>query len=107
MKQIDVQDLKEGMVLAKDVYGKNKALLMGKGVTVNGESLEQLSRLGVSNLWIETPDEKSELSNEQKQAIKEEVETILDYQFEPVSENPIMQELKELFINYLIKKRTA
>ncbi|MBN1547206.1 MAG: hypothetical protein JW902_11150 [Syntrophaceae bacterium] len=107
MKPIDVHDLKEGMVLAKDIHGKNNALLMGKGVTINSDSLEQLIRLGVSVLWIETPDEKSELSDKQKEAIKEEVEAMLDSQFERVSENPIMQELKELFANHLIRKKTA
>ena len=105
MKRVDIHDLKEEMVLAKNVYGKNEALLMGKGVTINSDSLEQLTRLGVSDLWVETPDEKSELSR--KQEMKKEVEAMLDSQFEPVSKNPIMQELKELFINYLIKKRTA
>ena len=107
MKQVDVHDLKEGMVLAKSVYGKNKTLLMGKGVTINSDSLEQLTRLGVSDLWIETPDEKSEMSSEQKQEMKKEVEAMLDSQFEHVSGNPIMQELKELFANYFLKKRTA
>ena len=107
MKQVDVHDLKEGMVLAENVYGKNKALLMGKGAIINGDSLEQLTRLGVSDLWIEAPDEKSELNSEQKKEMKKEIETMLNSQFEPVSENPIMQELKELFLNYLIKKRIA
>jgi len=107
MKRVDIHDLKEEMVLAKNVYGKNEALLMGKGVTINSDSLEQLTRLGVSDLWVEAPDEKSELSSEQKQEMKKEVEAMLDSQFEPVSGNPVMQELKELFINYLIKKRTA
>ena len=90
-----------------DVNEQNEALLMGKGITINSDSLEQLTRLGVSDLWIETSDEKSELGSEEKQEIKKEVEAMLDSQFKHVSENPIMQELKELFANYLIKKRTA
>jgi len=107
MKQLSIHDLKPGMVLAKDVYGKKESLLMGKGTTLSSENIEQLSRLGIQSFWVETADEKKDMSGEEIKKIEKEVEEMLDSQFEPVSHNLIMRELKKVFTNYLIKKRTA
>ena len=107
MKQIAINDVTPEMVLAKNVYGKNENLLMGEGTPLNGDSIEQLSRLGIQILWIEAPDDEKEMSSENLANIKKEVEALLDAQFELVSHNPIMQELKKLFKRYLIKKRSA
>ncbi len=107
MKQVSIHDLKSGMVLAKNVYGKKESLLMGKGTTLSSDSIEQLSRLGIQSLWVEAFDEKKDMNGEEIKKIIKEVEEMLDSQFEPVSHNLIMKELKKVFTYYLIKKRTA
>ena len=107
MKQIAINDVTPEMVLAKNVYGKNENLLMGEGTALNSDSIEQLSRLGIQILWIEAPDDEKEMSSADLANIKKEVEALLDAQFELVSHNPIMQELKKLFTRYLIRKRSA
>jgi len=104
MKQIDISDLKPGMVLAKNVYGKSENLLMGKGVPLSSEKIEQLSCLGIKSLWVEAPDERKEPSGEDITKITKEVREMLDSQFEQVSHNLIMKELKEVFARYLIKR---
>ncbi len=107
MKQIPIQEAKPEMVLAKNVYGKNENLLMGKGTVLNSDSIGQLSRLGIQSIWIEAPGEEKEMTAEDIAKMKEEVEALLDAQFEPVSHSPIMQELKKVFRRYLISKRSA
>lgn len=107
MKQITLNDAAPEMVLAKDVYGKNENLLMGKGTVLNGDSIGQLSRLGIQGVWIEASDEEKEMTDEDIAKMKKEVEALLDAQFELVSHSPIMQELKKLFTRYLIRKRSA
>ncbi len=107
MKRITINDAAPEMVLAKNVYGKNENLLMGEGTVLNSDNMGQLSRLGIQSLWIEAPDEEKEMTAEDIAKMKEEVEALLDAQFEPVSHSPIMQELKKVFRRYLIKKRSA
>ena len=107
MKQIDINEVKPEMVLAKNVYGRNENLLMGKGTPLSSGTIEQLSRMGLQSLWVEAPDEKMELSSEDIAKITKEVEAQLDAQFELVSHNPTMNELKKIFAHHLIKKRTA
>jgi len=107
MKKITINDVAPEMVLAKNVYGKNENLLMGEGTVLASDSIEQLSRLEIQSLWIEGPDEEQEMTSEDIAKIKNEVEALLDAQFEPVSHSPIMQELKTVFRRYLVRKRTA
>ena len=107
MKQIPIQEAKPEMVLAKNVYGSNDNFLMGKGITLNADNIAQLSRLGVQILSVEGPNGKSEMSGEDIEKITKEVEELLNAQFEKVSQNPIMKELKRIFTNSLIKKRTT
>ena len=106
MKKIPTQEAKPKMVIARNVYGKNENLIMAKGITLSSESIGQLSRMGIQSLWIEAPDEKQEMSSEDIARIKKEVEEKLVAQFEMVSHNPIIQGLKKVFKDYLIKKRT-
>ena len=107
MQNVSINDLKPGMILAKNVYGRNENVLMGKGVAISSDSIEQLSSLGIESLFVESPDEKKDLNNEEIEKITKEVEEMLNSQFEKVSHNPIMKELKRVFANYLIKKRTS
>ena len=107
MKQVSVHDVKSGMVLAKNVYSKNESLLMGKGTTLNNDHIEQLSCLGIQSLWVEAPEEKKDMNSEEIKRVTKEIEEILDSQFELVSHNLIMKELKKVFTNFLIKKKAA
>ena len=107
MKQINLSEVKPEMVLARDVYGRNESLLMGKGVTLSSESIVQLSHLGIGQVWIEAPDEKEETDNKEIEKIIKELEAQLDDQFRLVSHNPIMQDLKRICARYLIRKRTG
>jgi hypothetical protein len=105
MKQVSVGQLKPGMVVARNVYGKNENLLLGKGTTINSGTIEHVSRLGVASLWIDTSCEKVDAKGGDAEKITKEVEEILDAQFEGVVHNPIMRELKGVFRDYLIRKR--
>ena len=107
MKQVDIRDVRQGMILAKNLYGKNESLLMGKGVPLSQDHIDQLKRLGIQSLWIEAEDENKTMDSEEVKRITREIETLLDDQFQRVSHNLIMNELKRIFANYLVKKRTA
>ena len=99
MQNVSINDLKPGMILAKNVYGGNENVLIGKGVTICSDSIKQLSRLGIQSLWVESHDEKKDVSSEDIEKITQEVENMLDSQFELVSHNLIMKELKRVFAN--------
>ncbi len=104
MKQVDIRDVRQGMVLAKTLYGKNESLLMGKGVPLSQDHIDQLKRLGIQSLWIEAEEEHKTVDNEETKRIAQEIEALLDAQFQRVSHNLIMGELKRIFANYLIKR---
>ena len=92
------------MVLAKNIYDANETLLMGKGTTLNAGNITRLSNLGLQTLWVEASGEKEELDSEEITRVSQEVEKLLESQFERVSHNPTMEELKRIFAKYLIKK---
>jgi hypothetical protein len=91
----------------KNVYGKNESLLMRKGATLTKEHIEQLKRLDIQSLWVVSHDGEKDMGSEEVTKIAQEVEALLDAQFEQVSHNLIMKELKRVFASYLIKKRTT
>jgi hypothetical protein len=107
MKQISISEATTEMVLAKDVYGRNDNLLIGEGNVLNAEHIECLTRFGVETLWIEASDEGKTADSEKIEKVTQEVETLLESQFQNVSHNPVMQELKNIFARYLIEKRTT
>ena len=105
MKQLSIHEVAPGMILAKNVYGRNDNLLLGKGAMINDDNLAQLVRFGVQILWVEAPEEKL-IQHQDLTTITREVEEMLNSQFERVSHNPIMNDLKRLFTHCLIKKKS-
>jgi hypothetical protein len=105
MKQVSIHEVAPGMILAKNVYGRNDNLLLGKGAMINDDNLAQLLRFGVQILWVEAPEDEV-LQHQDLTTITREVEEMLNSQFERVSHNPIMNDLKRLFTHCLIKKKS-
>ena len=107
MEQVAIQDLKLGMVVAKDVYGRNDNLILGKGTALSQETIAQVSQAGLQHVWIESIEHEKELDKQKIEQIKEDITETLNAKFQSVSHNPLMMELKRICINHLIKKRTS
>ncbi len=52
MQQVNIKDIKPGMILAQDVCGSNGRMLLGKGVTLENKHLRILNMWGVSEIFI-------------------------------------------------------
>ena len=107
MNQIAFHDLKPGMVVAKDIYGKTHNLILGKETILNQEMITQLSQSGIQQIWIERKECEENLDEQTIKQSKHEITETLNAKFQSVSHNPLMMELKNICINYLIRKRVS
>lgn len=60
MSEVNISDLKSGMVIAEDVYHTNKILLVSSGKTLNEKIIEAIKSSGYGHVLIEDPPEKPE-----------------------------------------------
>lgn len=53
MREVSVGRLKEGDVLAKEIYSSSGKILLGKGVVLRSQYIERLKQLGLYGVYIE------------------------------------------------------
>jgi len=53
VREVSVQRLNEGDVLAKEIYSSNGKILLGKGVVLKSQYITRLRDLGMSGIYIE------------------------------------------------------
>ncbi len=53
MREVSVQRLKDGDVLAKDIFSSNGKILLGKGVVLKSQYITRLQQLGMHGIYIE------------------------------------------------------
>lgn len=86
MRKVYIDDLKPGMILAKDIFVSGQ-LISSKGLIMSDKSIEKLNQYKL--LWIDVEDEES-------QAFTKSVEMDLSYN-EKVKRSPEFKEFKEKF----------
>ena len=92
MKKIFVEKIKDGMILARDVYGTSGSALLSKGTTLTETMGRRLKNWGVTYVSIEGEEEQKQ----EKPIIEispEEVKEELEAKFVDVIDNPIMKTL--------------
>lgn len=92
MKKILVENVEDGMILARDVYGSSGSALLNKGTRLTMTMGRRLKNWGVPFVCIEGEEERQE----EKPALEissEEIRQQLEEKFADVMDNPVMQKL--------------
>jgi HD-GYP domain-containing protein (c-di-GMP phosphodiesterase class II) len=55
MRLIPTDRLKEGIVVAKNIYRENGSVLIGKGMKLKKKYIEKIKELGISKVYVEDP----------------------------------------------------
>jgi hypothetical protein len=61
MQIVNVDDLKEGMIVGEDVKDKNGQLLLPAGLTLTPKHLEVIKGWGISNVSVDSGDKLEEV----------------------------------------------
>jgi hypothetical protein len=92
MKKILVENVKDGMVLAREVCGASGSALLNKGTVLTVTMGRRLKNWGVPYVCIDGEEDHAE-EKPNVDVSPEEVHQILSAKFADVIENPVMKEL--------------
>ena len=94
MITVDLEEYKQGMILAESVYSRQDVLLLKKGTELTERKVWILKSWGISKDSVEG--EQDEDINSDKRKESKAMETIkkeLKEKFSDVLENPVMEEI--------------
>ena len=79
MKYLIIEDVKEGMILAKDLLTEKGKILLKKNVTLDNYYLDFISKQGIESICIKEEKDKTprEPSNMEKLILKQEIKNEL------------------------------
>ncbi len=100
MKEVDVDELEPGMVIARSVEDSNGRVLLQEGKELTPTVINSLQNLGKESVHVKEEDEKEE----EKFESVEDMEEQLDHMYELVEDNETMKEMKEIAKKYLRSK---
>lgn len=106
MKKIFVENIENGMLLARDVCGSSGNALLGKGIELTVTMGRRLKNWGVSFVYVEGEEEHKE-EEPSVEVSPEEVRKQLEGKFADVLNNPIMQELFTAVYNFKCHKNSS
>lgn len=92
MKKIIVDEIENGMILAKDVNGASGNALLGKGTTLSSTMGRRLKNWGIPFVYIEGEEENQEES-EESEVSPEEIKAELEKRFEGIIKIPRMTDI--------------
>ena len=92
MKKINVDEIAEGMILAKEVHGRGGNVLLSKGLVLNGFLGRRLKNWDIAFVYIEGEDEGS-LQEDKITVPPEEIRKILEEKFGSRINNSIMKQI--------------
>mgnify|MGYP001036742730 CR=1 FL=1 len=97
-KLLATKELKPGMVLGEDVKNFQGVLLLKNGTFLDEKKIKLLKTWGVDLVSVISQENDTNSTNTEKvsQTIK-----LLEHRFSPHNENPLMQKLKEIGIEYV------
>jgi hypothetical protein len=103
MQKIPLTLAASGMILAQDIKNPDNPEgppLCGKGVTLTDSLLDRLQRMGIQSIAVEG----HPVNIEGEKSLEEELE-ILDRRFRKVTDDPLMNKLREMYRIQLINSR--
>ncbi len=89
MKKVLVENLEDGMILAKPVIGQNGNVLLNAGIEMKSNMAERLKRWGITIIYIAAEESDEELA--EKEEFKDQKSKELEAVFEDVIDNPLMK----------------
>lgn len=92
MKKIIVDEIENGMILAKDVNGASGNALLGKGTTLSATMGRRLKNWGIPFVYIDGEEENLEEATEDGVS-PEEIKSILTERFKGVLTTPRMADI--------------
>ncbi len=93
MKRIHLDQATEGMRLTKAVESESGMLLYGEGMELSKEIINKLRSLQIEYIWVEGESEP--------RIKKDEYKAIVERAFQKVEEDPLMKEIKKIFLEHL------
>lgn len=100
-KRIPIDEAQSGMSLAADVIGAGGGRLLPKGGVLTAGQLDALRRKGILEINVEVADgqDADHLQRERERAVER-----LSHLFRRVEDEPLMQQLKVLLIEYRLEE---
>lgn len=99
MKKIIVDEIENGMILAKDVNGTSGNALLGKGTTLSSTMGRRLKNWGIPFVYIEGEEDNQEETEENAVSL-EEIKKELEERFEKVIKIPRMSDIFKAVLNF-------
>ncbi len=99
MQRIPLSLAQPGMVVAREVAGKDGKVLCGAGIELTGDLIQRLSRTGISSVVVEG----HPVSLPGEKGLKERLRE-LDARFSRVKEDPVLRALMKLIAEHWIEK---
>lgn len=106
MKKISVENIEDGMILARDVCGSTGSALIGKGTKLTNTMGRRLKNWGISDVSIEGEEDAVENKPSPEVSNEEDQQRLKDT-FSGVMQNPIMRELYTAVLNFKTHKNDA
>ncbi len=116
MRRLPVSEMKNGMILAKEILDEKGRVLLKKGDPLREAYIHKLGDWGISEVCVETPDEdQPESADERNETsateivvpleITEKYERILDAKFSEFPTNVMMNTIKRAAVRNLALKQ--
>jgi len=98
MQRILLEKAREGMTLAKPVVNDNGITLVREGTELTRTLIERLVSLGIQNIIVQGHPLETDGETEKPLSV---LEKEMEDRFRPTQSNPLMQQLKEIFLKEL------
>lgn len=93
MKKILIDNIQDGMILARDVCGSTDNVLLSKGIRLTQSLGKRLKNWGVPFIWIEGEEEQKVEKSTHETISQVDFIKHLEDKFSQVKDNPIMHDL--------------
>lgn len=100
-KDISLDQVTVGTELAADLKDPSDALILPVGAVLSRTVLGKLQERGVSSVCVVV---EESLSDEEREALRRQVEEQLSYRFRKAGDQPLMRELKQILLSHRLKE---
>jgi len=99
-KEISIDQVAVGAILATDLKDSNDSLILPASIVLSQAILDKLKARGEQSICIVV---EENYSNEQREALRQQIEEQLLSRFRKSNDQPLMQELKQILLSHRLK----
>ncbi len=103
MKKIQVENIADAMILAKDVCGPSGNVLLGAGTKLTPSLGRRLKNWGIFFVNVQSDDAPAR-ADDVPHVSKEEIQNNLSRRFSTVMDNKLMKKIFDAVLSYKIQK---